>query len=223
MSFSVERWLISFQDTAQKSKELITLLSVDEQERAKRFKFTELQDRFIVGRGSLRQILGSYLQQHPAEIEFSYGEYGKPFVEKLSFNFSHTKEYALCVVSQEEAIAVGVDIETQDRGTQALALAQRFFHPDEYSYLQTVPVDKQQDIFLQFWTAKEAYLKAKGIGLQGGLDQFQIQLESTPHIICSDAENWSLKMFQINTNHQGAIAVNSAQCHHIDRGIWGAT
>ena len=220
MSLCVDRWLIAFRDTAERAEKLVGVLSEDEQFRAEQFKFQELRERFIVGRGCLRQILGRYLHQLPEDIKFTYGAHGKPMVEGISFNFSHTKEYALCGVTRDAAIAVGVDIETKERSTNILALAKRFFHPFEYSYLEQAPKGKQQDIFVKFWTAKESFLKAQGIGLQGGLDQFQICLDPQPHILCADQEDWSLTIFPLDENHCGAIAVNDPDCAYIDRGIW---
>lgn len=220
MSLCVDRWLIAFEDTAARAKKLVSLLSEDEKFRAQQFKFPELRERFIVGRGSLRQILGRYLHCPPENIEFTYGVYGKPLVEGISFNFSHTKEYALCGITRDAAIAIGVDLEAKDRSANILGLAQRFFHEAEYAYLEQAHKSKQQDIFIKLWTAKESFLKAQGIGLQGGLDRFQICLEPQPHILCPDQEDWSLKIFPLAEHHYGAIAVNEPDCAYINRGMW---
>ena len=220
MSLRVDWWLVAFQNTAERAEKLIEILSEDEQFRAQQLKFQELRERFIVGRGCLRQILGRYLHRQPQDIKFSYGAYGKPLVEGISFNFSHTKKYALCGITRDGAIALGVDIETKDRSTNVLGLAQRFFHGAEYNYLEQAPKAKRQDIFIKLWTAKEAFLKAQGVGLQGGLDQFQVTLEPHPQILCPNQEDWSLTIFSLDKNHCGAIAVNDPHCVYVDRGIW---
>lgn len=220
MSLRVDWWLIEFQNTAKRADKLVELLSEEERFRAQQFKFQELRERFIVGRGCLRQILGHYLHRQPQDIKFTYGVYGKPLVESLSFNFSHTKKYALCGVTRDAAIALGVDIEAKDRSTNILGLAQRFFHAAEYTYLEQAAKGKQRDIFVKLWTAKEAFLKAQGIGLQGGLDRFQVSLEPQPQLLCPDQEDWSLTIFPLGKKHYGAIAVNDPHCVYVNRGIW---
>ncbi|OKH13408.1 4'-phosphopantetheinyl transferase family protein [[Limnothrix rosea] IAM M-220] len=220
MSLSVEYWFVDLQNSEQQSEKLFSLLNGDEKIRAKCFKFQELQHKFIVGRGCLRQILGFYLHQDPAKLNFFYNQYGKPKLNKISFNFSHTKQYAFCGVVQKEAIAIGVDIEARERRNNVLALAKRFFHSDEYIYLEQIKAEKRQATFLQIWTAKEAYLKAKGVGLQGGLDRFKVQLEPEPKIITPEKLDWSLKIFSKDSDHCQAIAVNYPDCDYINRGFW---
>ncbi len=220
MSLSVEYWLVDLQHSEQQAKELVDLLNDEEKIRAKRFKFEELQNKFIVGRGCLRQILGSYLSKDPSKLEFSYNQYGKPAVDGIFFNFSHTKKYAFCGVIQAKAIAIGVDIETRERNSDTLALAKRFFHPDEYICVEKAQPDERQSIFLQIWTAKEAYLKAKGTGLQGGLSSFKVQLKPSPQIISPAKDDWSLKLFSMDAEHHQAIAVQHSDCTYIDRGFW---
>lgn len=217
---TVDYWSISLKDLSE-SEILYALLSVDEKRRSQQFKFSELQKRFILGRGKLRQILGSYLDQNPQDLDFIYGEYGKPFVQDISFNFSHTKELAFCAVTKDDlSLKLGIDIEIINRKTDALALAKRFFSPVEFQYLQAQSTEKQLTDFVRFWTAKEAYLKALGIGLQGGLDQVVISLTDQPSFQNSDAKNWTLKTFQPNVNHWGAIAVNTNPCEFRDCGEW---
>lgn len=217
---TVDYWSISLKDLSE-SETLYSLLSVDEKRRSQRFKFPELQQRYILGRGKLRQILGFYLDQNPQDLDFIYGEYGKPFVQNISFNFSHTKELAFCAVTKDDlSLNLGVDIEIVNRKTDPLALAKRFFAPVEFQYLQAQSTEKQLTDFVRFWTAKEAYLKALGTGLQSGLDQVVISLADQPNFQNPDLSNWTLKMFQPDINHWGAIAVNIDPCEFRDCGEW---
>lgn len=214
---TVEYGLIPLTDLA-KAADLFGLLSDDEKRRSQQFKFPELQQRFVIARGSLRQILGTYLNQHPTEIVFHYGEYGKPLVGGISFNFSHTKELAIyAIVVDQTEIQVGIDLEKGDRQNRSQSLAKRFFNPLEYQYLQQLPAAQQPDAFLQFWTAKEAYLKGQGTGLQGGLDQIIVTLEPQPAFVNAA---WSLKLFKPNPDHWAAIAVHAPTCTTINCGEW---
>src|SRR4029453_8431242 len=72
-------------------------LSRDENQRAIRFRFERDRNRFVVGRGVLREILGTYLQIDPEKVDFNYGPKGNPFLKEpseyapgsLYFNVSH--------------------------------------------------------------------------------------------------------------------------------------
>lgn len=90
MAVSVEYWLISLEQLGLSTK-LWWLLSDDEQQRAKEFKFLDLQRRFILARAGLRQILGFYLQRDPRAIAFDYGDHGKPLLPDIAFNLSDRK------------------------------------------------------------------------------------------------------------------------------------
>ena len=71
-------------------------LCLSERERAERYHFERDRNRFIVGRGVLRAVLGSYLGVEPAQLSFDYGARGKPVLtdlpdrRTLHFNVSHS-------------------------------------------------------------------------------------------------------------------------------------
>src|SRR4051812_20160412 len=68
-------------DVTKDSLELLhSILMPEERERAAKFRFDRDRNRFVVGRGSLRTILGRYLQLEPDQVQLSYGAYGKPFL-----------------------------------------------------------------------------------------------------------------------------------------------
>jgi hypothetical protein len=56
------------------SKFTQTTLSMDERIRAEQFQFERDRNYFIVRRGILRTMLGSYLNVDPSRIQFSYGK-----------------------------------------------------------------------------------------------------------------------------------------------------
>lgn len=220
MTIAVEYWSIPLEDISR-ADQLLALLSRDEQGRSQQFKREELRGRFILARASLRQILGFYLQQDPATIVFHYGQFGKPTVDGIAFNLSHTKKLALCAVIPEQIlINVGIDLEMKDRIIDVMGLARRFFNPTEIKFLETLSTAQQQDYFLQFWTAKEAYLKALGTGIQGGLEQAIIQLQPTLKLQIPDSNQWSLTLLQPDPHHWGAIAVENSSAQFINRGEW---
>ena len=108
----------------------------------------------------------------PAENQiFSENEWGKPYLPGgPEFSLSHAGEFAVCAV---DGFAVGVDIETA-RITDAVT--ERFFHPDEVSFLRSLPVSEQADARCRLWTAKEAYTKYLGGGLHVPFSSFRVRL-----------------------------------------------
>jgi 4'-phosphopantetheinyl transferase len=157
---------------------LAQTLSPDEAARAERFVFDRDRNHFIVGRGSLRAILGHYLNCKPQQVTFSYGPQNKPAVEipqsQLRFNLSHSGEAVLYAFTHHREI--GVDIELLRPLDDMMQIAKRFFSPTEYTTLSALPIEEQPTAFFNCWTRKEAYIKAIGSGLSQPLDQFDVTL-----------------------------------------------
>jgi 4'-phosphopantetheinyl transferase len=108
----------------------------------------------------------------PEDIKISLGKYGKPelvFPTDCFFNISHSGEWVACAVDTAE---VGVDI--QKIKPTNIALAHRFFAPEEYLYIQNQPEDSRLEAFFETWSLKESYLKAQGTGLHRPLGSFCI-------------------------------------------------
>jgi 4'-phosphopantetheinyl transferase len=161
----VHVWRISL----DRSAELFTpFLSPDEQARADRFHQSVHQERFIIARGMLRQIIGQYLKQPPSSLIFSYGDHGKPMIANLEFNLSHTSNLALLAISIDRP--VGIDLEQIRPMENLTKLAARFFTAEEHQTIMAADAAKRTELFFRTWTGKEAYLKAIGVGL-GGLQQ----------------------------------------------------
>src|SRR5437899_88087 len=93
-----------------------TLLAADEQTRAQRFHFDKDRSHFIASHGVLRKILSGYLNIAPQKLNFTYNEFGKPFLidhPELQFNLSHSENIALVAITLNYLI--GVDIEYMKR------------------------------------------------------------------------------------------------------------
>jgi len=93
----VHVWRVDLQGDGDRIERCSALLSADGRQRAARYHFPRDQRRFIVGRGTLRCLLGRYLDRSPVSLQFSYGPRGKPILvgEQLSFNVSHSQDLAL--------------------------------------------------------------------------------------------------------------------------------
>jgi 4'-phosphopantetheinyl transferase len=209
---AIHVWCASLQRSTFEIEQLAASLSEDERTRASRFHFPHHQRRFIVARGLLRRLLADYLQLDSSKIEFSYTQRGKPEIAKdfhLQFNLSHSEElvvYAFCWHHP-----VGVDIEYIRLASDIEQIADRFFTKWEYDRLRSLPPAEQTLAFFRCWTRKEAYLKACGDGITGGLDTIEVSL--TPkaeirHLNNSTvlAGNWGLQNLTPAVDYVGAIA-----------------
>jgi 4'-phosphopantetheinyl transferase len=163
---SYDRYWIDLAIDAQTRAEYYGLLSPDECDRAARLLNLQHQNDFIAARGVLRSTLAQYTNCSPRALRFEYGNYGKPRLvdyPNLQFNLAHSNGRALIVVS--ETAVVGVDLEKVRSVPKLLELAKRFFKSSEYDAIVALPESLQPAQFFAYWTCKEAYLKAVGIGL----------------------------------------------------------
>ena len=147
----------------------INFLSEDEKIRAAKFYRPELQKKYIKTRGVLREILSSYLNRKPQDIVIKLGKYGKPYVQNLAFNLSHTANHFSLVVSNIED--VGIDMEKVSSRHGLPAIAKKCFSEIELSYWNATHEQKKGRMFYCFWVRKEAFVKAVGRGIALGLEQ----------------------------------------------------
>jgi len=216
-STNVHIWRINLNQTESQVAILKNTLSSDEIARSERFYFPQHRQRFITARGSLRSILGQYLQVDPMLVQFIYQHRGKPLLadkfadQKITFNISHSENLALCAVTCENLI--GVDLEHIRPISDLENLAKRFFLNREYESIKSIPSTKQQETFFRYWTCKEAYLKATGDGLVK-LEETEVNLTSD---LISDQKSellvtgsWTLKELNVADNFAGAVAVNAS-------------
>ena len=161
---------------AMRLRELAGFLSEDERERAARFYFSRDRDRYIAGRGRLRELLGLYIGLPPDRVRFRYGPFGKPELAhavSIFFNVSHSGHRALLGFSRSP---LGVDLELLRPELVDLEVAEHFFAPAEVEALSRVPPSLQVRSFLACWTRKEAFVKAHGEGLSLRLQDFEVTL-----------------------------------------------
>jgi len=152
------------------------LLTPDEHERMTRFVFERDRQRFLITRALVRTMLSRYASVDPAAWRFITNEYGRPEVldrpagvADLRFNLSHTDGLIACAVTIGRE--VGVDVECITREVTH-DVAGRFFAAVEVDDLRALPEGEQPRVFFDYWTLKEAYIKARGMGLALPLSDF---------------------------------------------------
>ena len=203
----VHVWRVPLGGTGRALPRLQTALSADERERAARFSLEKPRTAYTLARGSLRLLLGRYLNRDPAALRFVYGEHGKPALEDgaLHFNLSHSGDLALVALAADRP--VGVDIEFRRDRVSSDAIARRFFAADEVEALQALGESRRKEAFFRVWTRKEAYLKALGAGITVALDSFSVNIdpEAALRRPPDAAATWRLRHLDPGPGYTGAV------------------
>jgi 4'-phosphopantetheinyl transferase len=216
-SSTVDVWRVQPSTMLPLLSDFRSVLSQDELERADRFCFDRDRERFAIARGILRSILALYLKTPPAELRFSYNEFGKVSLStqfcsaRICFNLSHSVDMALVAVTYRRE--VGIDVEKVRQGVEVEQIARNFFSAREVEFLlEQTPIARPR-AFFECWTRKEAYIKARGEGLSYPLDQFTISVGSdefeTLEVQNDPAESyrWRVCPLSLGSDYAGALVV----------------
>jgi 4'-phosphopantetheinyl transferase len=170
-------------DAVARMEDYRAWMSDDEHARMARLIFDRDRRRFLMTRALVRSALSRYAAVAPADWTFTANVHGRPElvdrprgVPDLRFNLSHTEGLVACAVTIGREI--GVDVEHVGRRLTH-DIAGRFFAPREVRDLHALPADEQPKRFYDYWTLKEAYIKARGFGLALPLADFAFTLSPT--------------------------------------------
>lgn len=128
----------------------------------------------------LREVLPRY-GVSPEDI--CLGVNGKPQVEGLWFNLSHSGCWAVCAVGRKP---VGCDVEQIAPAPKRVA--ERFFHRNEAAYLRRCQDGERDTVFYRFWTMKESYMKMTGEGMRLPFDSIEFSVETEPVQVLRDGK-----------------------------------
>lgn len=217
----VHLWLVHYrcvQDRDLRSS-YRTLLSEEERKKQQRFHFAKDRLRYLVTRTLVRTTLSRYLLVDPGNLLFVTNEYGRPEAKNpearrlgLKFNISHTDD--LIVMAVASGRDVGVDVENitlREAPTHAIA---QCFAKDEVASLDNTAPDERQRRFFEYWTVKESYIKARGIGLSLPLDKFSFDLTGEQSVslhidseLKDHAQRWQFWQFAPTPEYLIALCV----------------
>ncbi len=176
-SGEIHLWLADYDQIADESLHAAyrELLNPAERQQEPRFYFARDRRRYLVTRALVRTVLSRYAPVAPADWAFSPNAYGRPELASeqagdLSFNISHT--HSLIVLGVTRQRALGVDVENFRTREVSMDLASHYFAAPEVEVLNATPEHEQQYRFFEYWTFKESYIKARGMGLSLPLDKF---------------------------------------------------
>jgi len=207
----VHIWLVDLSDFANTESALLKLLSTDEHQRAERYQFETDRLDYILRRGAMRLLLGSYLAVQPAKLEFIYNNYGKPALDveaaPIYFNASSSNHIELLAITN---VNIGVDIELVDIEFPYLEIAKRYFSTDEVREILNLQPDLQATAFFNCWTKKEAYIKAIGDGMSHPLPELAISSDEhgqfSVNAISNETTGWCISSFIPQLNYIASIA-----------------
>lgn len=225
---AVELWVTDLDDPSLPDSALHAVLSPDEVATRDRFARDIDRHRYASGRGFLRHVLGDRLNMNPSAVMFAYGAGGKPELRHPAgpaFNVSRCE--SLFVVALSEKGPLGVDVELIKPVEDIDLLARHVCTPQERARLFSLAETDRSKVFLQYWTAKESVIKAKGAGLT--LEPWNIRVERDLRsdglrVVSTedptDTGTWNLSSFMLNARDgsasPAAVATIAVQYHRID-------
>ena len=213
------------------------LLSDDERQRNQRYRFAADRRRDLIARALLRTQLGERLQLAPESLVFERGEHGKPALvlnncsvpsdhsalksaNHLQFNLSHSDDWIVLAIADNR---IGVDIESTARKNDVMAIADRYFFGSEIEELTSFDDSEQRQRFFDYWTLKEAYMKARGEGISLGLSKFGFSVASKPDItiemddgLNDSPSDWQFFCVTPHPDYRLAVALNASSKPNID-------
>ncbi len=209
---NIHVWAVRLDDASVDLDHARAVISLDERARAACFKFDRDRRRYLVAHAALHEILSRYLPIAPLGLSFDTGANGKPRLSQalapsgIEFNLSHSNEMALLAVCYKRE--VGVDIEYVKEQFAFQEVAERFFTPREVAAMRGLPSHLQRQAFFKCWTSKEAFLKAKGTGLSGALDEVEIVIIADEQVrITTNVPGWLLAELAPIDGHEAALVV----------------
>jgi len=169
---NIEIWFEDLSVTDAEYWQYWDVLDDKERSRALRFVHKIHRDRYVVSHAKLRIILASYIDTAPGHIRFAEEAFGKPYLSMdgkepdVKFNLSHSGDKMLVAVGLYDQL--GVDIEEWNERIDCGLVVDSCFAEVERCFWNGLPEDRKDAFFYRFWTRKESFVKAVGVGI--GLD-----------------------------------------------------
>lgn len=207
---SIHIWCAFFDeiDDAGLLAEYEQLLSPDERDQWPRFVFERDRRRYLVTRALVRTALSRYADVAPAAWTFEPDRFGRPLITNdhaaardIAFNITHTN--SLIALAVTGGPAIGIDTERVRAFDALLDLAEQSLTPREVEALRSCPEELQPRRFLEYWTLKEAYLKARSVGLSVPLEHVALRFDPSGRIslwvdpVADCGTAWRLWQFSI--------------------------
>ncbi len=205
----VHLWLIRWPDIESIILEHWNLLEGSEKREVSKLRNQEDRMRSGAGRIITKMLLAQYLKVANSDIKIVKGKFGKPGMKRIKgkelLKYSVSHSVAMVVIAVTKNLTVGVDTEIVRAFPEYKEIAGNFFTKKES---EAICKSQNAELFFYYWTAKEAYVKALGLGLQKSLNSFSVQVG---HIVEGGKlrSDWQVISGKDQTEYATTIAVKS--------------
>jgi 4'-phosphopantetheinyl transferase len=221
-SARIDVWCSFIDDVDERLlEEYRSILSDSERDGEKRFRFQTDRRRYVITRALTRTTLSRYVALQPDRWSFVTNAFGQPAIANtlssagsVLFNISHTGGLVVLALTCDRA--VGIDVENV-AVPAPIEVAKDVFAATEIADLNAVPAERRCDRFYEYWTLKESYIKARGLGLSIPLDQFHFVLDGERNVRLSvsqalgdSAARWQFWQVRPSPRHLVAICAERA-------------
>jgi 4'-phosphopantetheinyl transferase len=194
-----------------------TVLSDEERKQCDRFHFPEDGHRYLVSHAMLRHVLSGYTGLAPTDLLFSRSAHGRPEIGNsevpgIRFNLTHTRGLAACIVTRNNDC--GIDAEKLDSRHNMTGIAQRMFSAEECHQLEPLRGAELSEAFFSRWVLREAFVKAKGIGISYPTRKLHFDIRDDNTIragfdpdLGEDERDWQFRLLRPTGEHITAIAL----------------
>lgn len=153
----------------------LALLSEAERRRVQDFRSTIACNQYIYGRALVRCALARFTGSRPEAVPLQLTADGKPFLSPdaagaIEFSLSHKPGCIAVALTRRGEIGVDVEAIAPDRANEKIA--RHYFASSEVRQLHGLSAEQMPLRFCRFWSLKEAYIKARGLGLRIPLKDF---------------------------------------------------
>ncbi len=199
------------------SHPLFSTLNPEEQARALAFRFEEHRRRYAASHIFLRGLIAQLVGSAAKDLTFKANSHGKPALADpsqpdLRFNLSHSGDFAICVLGYRRE--TGADIERMRSIEDPTGIMASHFSPPEIARILELGSAERDAAFFACWTRKEAYIKARGLGLSIPLNSFEVDVdpfapagEFRPVFEREHAGAWICANLDVPHGYAGAVAI----------------
>lgn len=205
-------------------KKCFSIIQHDELMKYEKFRHEESKFQYLLTRAFVRIVLSRYACVKPTEWQFNKGKFGRPYVSfplhcrPLYFNLSHTSGLIVCAISKNPLI--GVDVESTDRNDLTSETIKLCFSSSEIARINLFSNIESSEYIMSYWTLKEAYTKALGLGMSLPFDSFSIVYDNNKPITVTQNSNinitnlyWRFGVKKIIPNYILSFAVGGRRDH----------
>ncbi len=150
-----------------------------------KLKFEWLRKRAVIAKGLTRLLIAEYLKLNPTDLEFSYNEFGKPYLfnnkNDLQFNISHCDD--IVVLAFTNFNDIGVDVERIKEIDDMEGVIDLCFTQYEKNWFSSIYDNSKTETFYKIWTVKEAFIKNIGKGFSFSPRDVELTNESENQIL----------------------------------------